>query len=149
MGHWKRLIKIPGGTDCYYCITFMTYLIHVYYCLVVLVTVPDHLFAIMLHEYVVPLPGTCYTFCGGILCILCIASIMFYVYLADIITVYAQHSIGVILHMLTCIFILLMPTCMFILHMPTCMVTAITSPLDDSTYDINRTRLRHDQMITG
>jgi len=56
MGHWKRLIKIPGGTDCYYCIIIMTCLIHVYYCLVVLVTVPDHLSAIMLYVYCV----TCY-----------------------------------------------------------------------------------------
>jgi len=45
----------------------MTYLIHVYSCLVVLVTVPDHLSSIMLHVYFVTLPGTCYTFCGGIL----------------------------------------------------------------------------------
>ena len=51
MGHWKRLIKIPGGTDCYYCIDIMTYLIHVYSCLVVLVTVPDHLAAIILHVF--------------------------------------------------------------------------------------------------
>ena len=63
MGHWKRLIKIPGGTDCYYCINDMTCLIHVSY----LVTVPDQLSAIMLHVYFVTLPGTCYTFCGGIL----------------------------------------------------------------------------------
>ena len=51
MGHWKRLIKISGGTDCYYCIHNMTCLIHVYYCLDVIVTVPDHLSAIMLHVY--------------------------------------------------------------------------------------------------
>ena len=49
MGHWKRLIKIPGDTDCYYCINDMTCLIHVCY----LVTVPDHLSAIMLHVYCV------------------------------------------------------------------------------------------------
>ena len=48
MGHWKRLIKIPGGTDCYYCIKNMTCLIHIYYCIVVLVTVPEHLSVIML-----------------------------------------------------------------------------------------------------
>jgi len=30
----------------------MTCLIHVFYCLLVLVTVPDHLSAIMLHVYV-------------------------------------------------------------------------------------------------
>jgi len=67
MGHWKRLIKIPGDTDCYYCINNMTCLIHVYYCLVVLVTVRDKLSAILLPVYFVTLPGTCYTFCGGIL----------------------------------------------------------------------------------
>ena len=47
MGHWKRLIKIPGGTDCDFLINNMTCLIHVCYCLDVLVTVPDHLSAIM------------------------------------------------------------------------------------------------------
>ena len=67
MGHWKRLIKIPGGTDCYYCIKIMTYLIHVSSCLVVLVIVSNNLSAIMLHVYFVTLLGTCYTFCGGIL----------------------------------------------------------------------------------
>ena len=67
MGHWKRLIKIPGGTDCYYCINNMTCLIHVSYCLVVHVPVPDHFVVIMLPVYVVTLPVTCYTFCGGIL----------------------------------------------------------------------------------
>ena len=47
MGHWKRLIKIPSDTACYYCINNMTYLIHVYYCVVVLVTVPVGLSTIM------------------------------------------------------------------------------------------------------
>ena len=63
MGHWKTLIKIPGGTDFYYCIKDMTlpdtcmlscycsrYFIR-YYVTCILVT----------------LPGTCYTFCGGLL----------------------------------------------------------------------------------
>jgi len=45
----------------------MTCLIYVFDCLVVLVTVPNHLSVIMLHVYFVTLPGTCYTFCGGIL----------------------------------------------------------------------------------
>ena len=67
MGHWKILIKISGGTDCDYCINNMTYLIHVYSCLVVLVTVPDHLSSIMLHVYFVTLPDTCYTSCGDTL----------------------------------------------------------------------------------
>ena len=53
MGHWKRLIKMPGGTDCDYCINNMTCLIYAYYCLVVLVTVPDQLSTIMLHVYFV------------------------------------------------------------------------------------------------
>ena len=49
----------------------MTYLIHVYYCLVVPVTVPDNLSTFMLLVYFVTLPGTCYTFCyGTLLCML-------------------------------------------------------------------------------
>ena len=47
MGHWKRLIRIPGGTDCYYCLNDMTCLIHVCY----LVTGPENWSAIMLHVY--------------------------------------------------------------------------------------------------
>ena len=117
MGHWKRLIEIPGGTDCYYWINNMTCPIHVFYCLVVHVPVPDHLAAIMLRVYFVTLPGTCYTFCGGILLMYmytlhCIHS----VFCIGIITVYAQHRIVVILHM---------PICMFI---------SITSPLDNTIY---------------
>ena len=114
MGHWKRLIKIPGGTNCYYWINDMTCLIHVCY----LVTVPDNLSAITLHGYFVTLPGACYTFCGGILRMFCIANILFFVYLMDIITVYAQHRIRVILHM----------------HI--CMFTSITSPLYNLIYGI-------------
>jgi len=67
MRHWKRLIKIPGGTDCSYYINNMTCPIHVSYCLVALVTIPDHLSLIMLHVYFVTLPDTCYTFCCGTL----------------------------------------------------------------------------------
>ena len=113
MGHWKRLIIISGGTDYYYCIKNMTCLIHVYYCLAVLVTVPDSLSGIMFHVYVVTLSGTCYIFCGGILRMFCIAYILFDVYLTDIIIVYAQYRI------------------MVILHMPICMFTSITSPLSN------------------
>ena len=84
---------------------------------VVLVPIPDHLSAIMLPVLFVTLPGTCYTFCGGILfiyiCILCIAYILFSVYLADITIVYAPHRM------------------MVILHMPICMFISITSPLDN------------------
>ena len=67
MGHWKRLIKILGGTDCYYCINNMTCLIHVYYCVVVLVTIPDILSTIMLPVDFATLPDTGYTSCGDIL----------------------------------------------------------------------------------
>ena len=70
MGHWKRLFKISGGTDCYYCINKMTCLLHVYYCLVVLVTIPDNLSTtmfLMWSVYFIPLPDTYYTFCGSIL----------------------------------------------------------------------------------
>jgi len=40
---------------------------HVYYCSVVLVTVPDILSIIMSHVYLITLPDTCYTSCGDIL----------------------------------------------------------------------------------
>ena len=50
-GIQKRLIKIPSGTDCYYCINNMTYLIHVYYCLVILVIRPDILPTSISHIY--------------------------------------------------------------------------------------------------
>jgi len=53
MGHWKRLIKIPSATVCYYCIKNMTCRVHVFYCLFVHVPVPDHFAAIMLPVYVV------------------------------------------------------------------------------------------------
>ena len=115
---------MPGGTDCYYCINHMTCLIHVYYCLVVLVTTPDHLFAIMLHVYVVPLSGTCYTFCGGILlttlpdaCYTSCGDILFMytytlhcmplvpVYTIDIISVYSHcyRMAAYFIYMFTCI----------------------------------------------
>ena len=51
------MIIIPGGTDCYYYLKNMTCLIHVYYCVVVLVTVPIILSTIMLSV------DTCYTSC--------------------------------------------------------------------------------------
>ena len=51
MGYWKKLIKIPGGTDCYYCISYLTCSIHVYYCLLILVTLPDILPTTMSHVY--------------------------------------------------------------------------------------------------
>ena len=38
MGHWQSLIKIPGDTDCYYCINHMTCSMYVYYCSYILVT---------------------------------------------------------------------------------------------------------------
>ena len=119
MGHWKRLIKIPGDTDCYYYINIMTYLIHDS-CLVVLVTVPDQLSAIMLHVYFVTLLHVTLSVVAyySYTCILCIAYLLFSVYLADIITVYAQHRI------------------MVILPMPICMFTSITSPLYNIIYCI-------------
>ena len=143
MGHWKRLTKIPGGTDCDYCINNMTCLIHVYYCLDALVTVHDHLSAIMLHVHVVTFPISYYTFCDGILfmymytlhckysafCVLCILHV-----------VYAHHS------------------SMSILHMPICMLTSITSPLACSLLLRHHSTIlfitqtgydyRHDPMIT-
>ena len=67
MEHWKKLIKISSDTDCYYCINNMTYSIHVYHRSIILVTIPDILFIIMSHVYLVTLSDTCYTSCGDIL----------------------------------------------------------------------------------
>ena len=58
MRYWKRLIKIPDGTDCYYCISNITCPIHVYYCSILLVMLPI---------YLVTLPDTRYTSCGDTL----------------------------------------------------------------------------------
>ena len=90
MGYWKRLIKIPGGADCYYCINNLTCLIHVCYCLVVLVVISDILSIIMPLVYFATLPDTCYSSCVDIYSctrILCIPCILFYVYPVDTITV--------------------------------------------------------------
>ena len=101
MGHWKRLIKISGGTDCYYCINNMTCPIHVSYWLVALVTSPDHLSLIMLPVYLVPflihvtLSVVAHYSCTSIFCI---AYTLLYVYLANIITVYAQPGSMVLLY---------------------------------------------------
>ena len=54
MGHWKRLIKIPGGTNGYYCINIMICLIHVYY-----VQLYSVLFLIFYPHHVTCIP--CYT----------------------------------------------------------------------------------------
>ena len=67
MRHQRRLIRIPNSTDCYYCINNMTCPIHVSYCLVALVTSPDHLSLIMLPVYFITLSDICYTFCCGTL----------------------------------------------------------------------------------
>jgi len=67
IGHWKRLIKITGDTDCSYYINNMTYPIHVYYCSVVLFTILDILCSIMSHVYLVIFHDTCYTSCGDTL----------------------------------------------------------------------------------
>jgi len=61
MGHYGRLIKIPGGTDCYYCINHMTCSIHVYYCPFIFVTIPDIWSIIMSPVYLVTLSDICYT----------------------------------------------------------------------------------------
>ena len=67
MGHWKRLIKISDGTDCYYCINNMTCSIYVYFYSVVHVTISNILFSIMSSVYLVTLTDTCYTSCGDTL----------------------------------------------------------------------------------
>ena len=92
MRHWKRLIEIPGGTDCYYCINNMTCLLHVYYCFVVLVPLPDTLSTIMLHVYTVTLPSTCYTFCySTLLCISCI--VLFHIFFVQTPCLYIHNTI--------------------------------------------------------
>ena len=136
MRHWKRLIKIPGGSDCYYCVKNMTYLLHVYYCLVVLVTVPDHLFAIMLHVYVVPLPATCYAFCGGIL--------LMYMYTLH--CLYSVFCIPCRHHYCLCTtpydgYIAYAHLHVHYYHVTTSMFISITSPLNNSIYYINWIRL--------
>ena len=56
--HWKRLTKISGDTDCYYCINHMTCSTHVYYCPF---TISDMLFTIMSPVYLVMLSDIRYT----------------------------------------------------------------------------------------
>ena len=108
MGHWKRLIKISGGTDCYYCINNMTCLIHVYYCVVVLVTVPDMLSTIMLPVDFATLPDTCYTSCGDTLFMYmytlhCMPLVP--VYPIDTVLVYSHRyrMVAYFIYMFTCI----------------------------------------------
>jgi len=99
-GHWRRLIKIPGGADCYYCINHMTcrhmHIIVLLYLLLFLIFYPQscHLYT-LLHFLIFTLHVVIHYSWTHILCI---AYILFYVYLADIITVYAQRSSMVILH---------------------------------------------------
>jgi len=135
MGHWKRLIKIPGGTDCYYWINHMTCSTHVYYCPFIFVTIPDLLSTIMTPVYLVPRSSICYTPCGNILFmaiyILCVASIPLYVYLTNISIVYTQHSSVVMLHTAH-------------LHVPFYHVTTIYQSLLYKTGYY----CRHDPMIT-
>jgi len=70
----------------------MTCLIHVYYCFVVLVTVPDTLSTMVLHVYAVTLPGRCYTFCySTLLCISCI--VMFHIFFVHTPYLYTHDTI--------------------------------------------------------
>ena len=136
MGHWKRMIKIPSGSDCYYCLNNMTCLIHVYYCVGVLVTVPDHLSAIMSHVYFVTLPGTCYTFCSGIL--------LLYMYALH--CIYSVFCIPYRHHYWLCTtpyygYIAYAHLHVHVYHITTSMFISITSPLDNSIYYIHWIRL--------
>ena len=67
IGHWKRLIKIPDDTYCYYCINNMTCSIHIYYYPFILVSFSGILFTVMSHVNRVTLPDTCYTSSGDTL----------------------------------------------------------------------------------
>jgi len=60
MGHWKRVIKIPGGTDFYYCVNHMTCLIHVYYLVTVPVILSTIMFTVILLTCYCSLPDTCF-----------------------------------------------------------------------------------------
>ena len=129
MGHWKRLIKIPGGTDCYYCINNMTCLIPVYYCIVVLVTVPDHLSATHAHVYFVPLSGSYYTFCCG--------TLLMYIYV--LYCIYSVFCIPCRHHYCLCTtpyygYIAYAHLHVHFYHVTTSMFLSITSPLDNSIY---------------
>ena len=136
MRRWKRLIKIPGGTDCYYWRNNVTCLIHVFYCLLVLVIVPDHLAAIMLHVYFVTLPGTCYPFCGGVLlmymytlyCIYSVFCISCRHHYRQYTTPYYGYIVYAHLHV-------------HCYHVTIRMFISITSPLDNNIYYVNWIRL--------
>ena len=110
MGHWKRLIKISGGTDYYYCIKNMTCLIHACYCSVVLVIIFDIPSIIMSQVYLVTLPDTCYIYVVtpySCTCILCIPCILFHVSL-QILLLYNHNTVVwlfCILHIYMFIFI--------------------------------------------
>ena len=145
---WKRVIKIAGGTDCYYCINDMTLTWPARYMFRCTCYCSWSFIRYRVTYILVTVSVSCYTFCEGILRMFHSTSILFPVFLANIVTVYARHRMMVILYMLTCMFILHMLTCMFILHMPTCMFIyittifiSITSPLDNIIYYINWTRL--------
>ena len=123
MGHWRRLIKIPGGTDCYYCINHMTCLTHVYYCpFIFLLFLSDMLSTIMSPVYLITLSYICYTPCGNVLfmhtyTLHCIYSAFMYTLQTS---VQYMHNTVV---WLCCI-----------LH--TCMFISITSPLYNTIYYI-------------
>ena len=139
MGHWKRVIKIAGGTDCYYCINDMTWTWLAWYMFSYTCYCSWSFIRYRVTCILITVSVSCYTFCDGILRMFHSTSILFPVFLADIVTVYARHRMMVILYMLTCMFILHMPTCMFIYI--TTIFISITSPLDNIIYYINWTRL--------
>ena len=125
-------IKIPGGTDCYYCINNMTFLIHVYYCLDVLLLfliiypLSCYMYALLLYLFHAIPSEVAYYSCT---CILCIAYILFcIVYLLTM-----HNTVG----WLYCICHLHV----HFYHVTTSMFLSITSPLGNSTYYINWIRL--------
>ena len=92
MWHWKRLIKILGATDCYYCINNMTYSIHVYYYSFILVTFPAILFTIMSHVYFAPLVFFTYTLFMYIYTLHFIYS-LYHVFSVDTLLLYNHNTI--------------------------------------------------------
>jgi len=118
--HWKRLIKIPGGTDCYYCINDMTWLSCYMYAILllfmILYPISCYLYTCYFTRYhvtciLVTLPGICYTFCIAWHTTHVLHCIYYTFCTTDIITVCTPYRIVITL------------------HRPICLYTSIMSPL--------------------
>ena len=144
MGHWKRLIKIPSATDCYYCIKNMTCLIYVSYCVDILV-----LFRLFIRYHVTCI--SCYIFdiryipCGS----------MQFMYMYTMHCIWSVSCIPCRHHDCICtipyddsivyahlhVHIAYAHLHVHFGHVTTSTFISITSPLDDIIYDITWIRL--------